>query len=241
MLYIGETLTHFGLLVLLCAITLLMLLIGILAVLKRESPSASGFSGFLSILFAFFAFLILAIMVYQLPATATTVQLVPYYLGAWSCVALHGFFVVFYGMSFEWFHRRKWTVYLPILGTISFLSVLWIFTTPATTIVVFDGAMNWLAMPVIVYAYGGILAIFYMFLVPLIATYQLNKTSEGAVKMWNWITWLGSFLWFIAAIMMALVLYLAPYMLIGLGLAAIAWILLLIGWFFANRALTQQK
>lgn len=236
MLFITEAPLHFGLLVLSCIVLLLMLLIGILAVLKSETPSATRFSGFLSVFFAFFAFLILAISINQVPALATNDQLLPYYLGAWSCVALHGFFLVFYMVGFKWLKERKWAVYLPIIGTISFLAILWIFATPSTTVVISDGIINWLIMPLVVYAYGGFLAIFYMFLVPLIIVLRLNKTREGAVKMWNWIGWFGLFLWFIAAILMALVQYVAPFMLIALGLAAIAWIIVFISWIFLERA-----
>jgi hypothetical protein len=107
--------------------------------------------------------------------------------------------------------------------------------------IVSDGVINWLAMPFVVYAYGGILAIFYMFLAPLLVTYRVTKTQEGALKMGNWIAWIGLFLWFIAAILMALVLYVASFMLIVLGLAAVAWAIVFIGWLMATRGISQQR
>lgn len=213
-----------------------MTLVGILMVLKSEKPSVGGFAGFLSVLFAFFAFLLMAITLYQLPSTATADQLLPYYLGSWSFVGFHAFFLVFYLLGLDWFKERKWAIYLPILGTLSYFAILWIFTTPATVSTISDGALNWLIMPLPVYAYGGFLAIFYLLLVPLIVLFRVAKTREGTMKMFTWIGFLGLVLWFIAVVLIALVQYTAPFMPIVLGLAALAWIIIFLSWFYIERA-----
>lgn len=236
MLTFTEAPLHSGLLILLCVLALLLTLMGIYWMVKSEKKSRRAFSYFLTSLFAFFTFLIQTIMVYQLPATSTADQLLPYYLGAWTAVSMYGFFLVYYCLDFEFFKERRWLMYLPFVGTISFITVLWVFTTPSSTIVVSDGIMNWLAMPFVVYAYGGFLAIFYFFLVPLYTTYKVTQDPQVTWKIWSWLAMLGVFFWFIAALMMALVLYLAPYMLIALGLAAIAWLIELIAWIGISRA-----
>lgn len=241
MLYIAEAPLHFGLMLSTAIILLLMTLVGLLWVVRTENAGAGLWSGFLSIFFAFFMFLILTIVIYQLPAAATLDQLLPYALGAWTCVAFHAFFLLFYLLGFKWLRARVWVAFLPIIGTISFIAILWLFATPANTFVVSDGVMNWLAMPLIVVGYGGFLAIFYMLLVPLIVTYRVTKDQTGNLRMGNWIGWIGLLLWFIAAIMMALVQYLAPYMLLILGLMTIAWAIVFIGWLLSTRGITQQK
>ncbi len=218
-----------------------MTIIGILWVVKTENASAGQWSGFLAVFFAFFTFLILTIMIYQLPAAATVDELLPYSLGAWTCISFHAFFLLFYVLGFKWLRARAWIVFLPIIGTITFLTVLWVFATPANMTIVSDGVINWLAMPFVVYAYGGFLAIFYMLLAPLLVTYRVTKTQEGAQRMGNWIAWIGLLLWFIAAILMALVLYVASFMLMVLGLAALAWAIVFIGWLMATRGIKQQN
>ncbi len=235
MLFIAESPLHFALALTTTIVILISALLIFLGVIRTEKPLAGFWSAFLTLFFAFFTFLILTIMMYQLPAAATADQLFPYYIGAWTCVGLHAFFLLFYVVGFEWFRKRVWAAFLPLLGTISFMVVLWVFATPATSIVVSDGVMNWLALPLIVVGYGGFLAIFYMLLIPLIRVYSVTKTQTGLLKQANWFAWIGLLLWFIAAIMMALVQYTAPYMSIALALAALAWLIMLIAWFLLVR------
>ncbi|MFX0168645.1 MAG: hypothetical protein ACFE89_04715 [Candidatus Hodarchaeota archaeon] len=229
MLYIHETPIHFGAIMLLCIIFLVFALIGIIGSLRGRSPS-SGFGGFLAVVFGFLTFMSLAASIYNLPAVATAVQLLPYYLGAYTFVGLHAFCLVFYCLDFEWFKKRMWAVYLPILGTLSWLTLLWFLATPVTVQTVSDGVLTYLAMPFYFILYSGLLAFFYMFLVPFLVLYRLAKEREGAAKMWTWIGWLGIFLWFIAALLMALVQFIAPFMLYTFILAAIAWIIIFIAW-----------
>ncbi len=98
-----------------------------------------------------------------------------------------------------------------------------------------DGVFNWLVMPLVVYAYGGFLAIFYLLLVPLIAVIDIVKTREGAKKTWTWVGWFGLLLWFITVVLMALVQFIAPFMLIVLGIVVVAWVLIFLSWFFIAR------
>ena len=241
MLFIADAPLHFGLLLTTTIILLLMTIMGILWVARTENASAGLWSGFLSVFFAFFTFLILTLMTYQLPAAASVDELLPYSLGAWTCVSFHAFFLLFYVLGFKWLRERVWVAFLPVIGTISFVTVLWVFTTPATTTIVSDGVVNWLAMPFIVVVYGGFLAVFYMFLAPLLVTYRITKTQTGTRRMGNWIAWIGLFLWFIAAILMALILYVSSFILLITGLAALAWAIVFIGWLLATRGTSQQR
>ena len=241
MLFIAEAPLHFGLLLTTTIIILLMAIVGFLWVVRTKDASAGLWSGFLSVFFAFFTFLILTIMTYQLPAAASVDELLPYSLGAWTCVSFHAFFLVFYVFGLKWLRERLWVAILPLIGTISFVTVIWVFTTPATTTIVSDGIVNWLAMPFIVVAYGGFLAVFYMFLAPLLVTYWITKTQTGTQRLGNWIAWIGLFLWFIAAILMALILYVPSFILLTIGLAALAWAIVFIGWLLATRGTRKQR
>jgi hypothetical protein len=236
-----EAPIHFGLLLTTTIILLLMALIGFLWVVRTENASAGLWSGFLAIFFAFFTFLILTIMAFQVPAAATVNELLPYSLGAWTCVSFHAFFLLFYVLGLKWLRERVWLAILPVIATIAFVTTLWIYATPANMTVVSDGVMNWLAMPLIVVGVGGFLAIFYLFLAPTIVTYQVTRTQEGMLRMGNWIAWIGLFLWFIAALLMALVLYVAPFMLFVLALATVAHALVFIGWLMATRGIRRQQ
>jgi hypothetical protein len=230
MFTIAETPLHFGLLALLSVLSLIFTLMGIYAFVKSEKKDRQGFSFFLAGFFTFFTFLILTVMIYNLPAVATAEQLLPYYLGAWMTVSLFGFFIIFHQFDSKIYNEQRWLMYLPFIGTLSFIVILWVFTTPASVVPVSDGFMTWLSMPLIVIGYGGVLALFYFVLVPFYTVYKVNQVPENPFKMWNWLAILGLILWFIAAMMMVLVLYLAPYMLIALTLAVVGILIELIAW-----------
>jgi hypothetical protein len=236
MLYILETPLHFGLIIVSWVILLLTTLVGFYETSKKDKWMSTKWLNFLWGFFLFFAFSLLIVIMYHLPATATADQLFPYFLALWSCYALYAFFCAFYVLSTDYFQLPLWLHYLLLIGTISFLALLWFLTTPTTVFLVFDGTMNWLAMPLIIVAYGGILAIFYVFLLPFWLTYQINKQRTGAIKMGNWLIWFGGFLVDLGAIMLALVLFLAPYTLIALSLAALGMIIVLIGGIINFRA-----
>ncbi|MFX1565690.1 MAG: hypothetical protein ACFFCH_06855 [Promethearchaeota archaeon] len=239
MLTIAETPLHFGLLALLSALSLILVLMGIYAFVKSEKKDRQGFSFFLAGFFAFFTFLILTMMIYNLPAVSTAEQLLPYYLGAWMAVSMFGFFIIFHQFDSKIYNEQRWLMYLPFIGTLSFLVILWIITTPTSVILVSDGVMTWLSMPPIVMGYGGVLALFYFVLVPFYTVYKVNQVPENPFKTWNWLALVGLILWFIAAMMMVLVLYLAAYMLMALTLAAIAIIIELIAWIGIFRVSTS--
>ena len=235
LLFIHETPIHFGVILLLAIIFLVFALLGIIGVLRSDRPSPSGWSGFLTVAFGFFAFIILAASVYLLPASATASELLPYYLAIYSFVGLHSFFMVFYFLDLSWFKKRMWLVYLPILATFSWIAIMWFYVTPTTVSVVSDGVANYIVMPLNFLLYSAFLAVIYLFLVPTLVLYRLAKTREGSMKMWTWIGWLGSLLWFIAVLLMALVQYTAPFMIYTFILAAFAWIIMLIAWYLTTQ------
>ena len=228
-MYIHETPIHFGVIILLCIIFLVFILIGVIGSLRAKSQSG-GFGGFLAVIFGFLTFMALAASIYHLPAAASATQLFPYYMAAYSFVGLHAFCLLFYFLGFEWFKERIWAIYLPILGTLSWFVMMWFLATPSTVATISDGALNYLIMPFTFLAYSGFLAFFYMFLVPLLVLFRLSREREGSMKMWTYIGWLGTLLWFLSAVLMAFVQFAAAFMLYIFILAAVAWILMLIAW-----------
>ncbi len=241
MLYIHETPIQFGLII----ATWIVLLYGIFVayrwIITQEEQKEWNWMMFLILFFLLFTYTCFAAMIYLLPATATATQLLPYYLAAWSSVALYGFFLVNLVFTLPWFKEKHWMRYLFLIATVSFLVVLWFFTTPAASAVVSDGVMNWLAMPLVVVAYGGILAIIYFFIVPFYHVYRVTKPQTGALRTANWIAWFGMFLWHIAAMCMALVAFLALLMPIILAIALIGLIISYIGLTLANRAIARLR
>ncbi len=119
--------------------------------------------------------------------------------------------------------------------------MLWLFTTPTSTVTVSDGILHWLAMPWGVVIYGGLLAIIYMFILPLIHTYRVTKQQEGGMKTGNWIAMIGLLLWAISAMSMAFVLFLAPIMLSMLALGFIGILLAVIGLSMFARASANKQ
>ncbi|MFW9831421.1 MAG: hypothetical protein ACFFD8_06570 [Candidatus Thorarchaeota archaeon] len=236
MLYIPETPLHFGLILISWIILLLSVLVGFSDTSTKKKRVANPWLNFLCFFFLFFTFSILLTMIYQLPATATADQLMPYFMALWSCYAIYGFFVIFYLFSTEFFQAPLWLRYLFFIGTLSFLALLWILATPTTSFLVFDGAMNWLAMPLSLLAYGGFLWIIYLLIFPLFITYRVNKHREHPIKTGNWLIWLGGLIVDIGALLIALILFLAPYVLIALILTAIGMVITLIGGIINYRA-----
>lgn len=228
MLYIHETPLHFGLIL----ISWIILLLGVFYTFAdtntKEKRISKPWLTFSTGVFLFFTFTILLIRTYLLPATATTDQLLPYFMALWSCYALYGFFAIFSVLSADQFQGRLWLRYLFLLGTISFLALLWLLATPASIFLVFDGAMNWLAMPLILIAYGGILWIVYLVLFPFLLVYQVNKQRTHPIKTTNWLYWFAGLLVDIGALLIALVFFLAPYTLIALGIITTGAIIYLI-------------
>jgi hypothetical protein len=220
-----------------CIVTLVLALFGLTGVARRgKDATVSRFSGVLSALFVSLIFMTLLVSIYQLPAAATVTQLLPYYLGAWSFIGLHGFFMVFFLLGTAYFQKRVWAIFLPVLGTLSYLLLVWVLPTPSTVTLVSDGVLNYVGMPMTLIAYAGILAIIYMLLIPFIAIYGIAKKQKGAAKGWAWSCWVSYFLWFIAALLFALAPYTASYALYAFALAAIAWILISISYVFYERA-----
>ncbi len=240
MLYLNEVMLHFGLTIVSVIFTLLLVLLGIIALIqyKKGVPYTALF-GTLAMLFAFLAFLMLALSMFLLPAAATVSQLLPYYQWMWSFVGLHGFFLVYY-LYWRSFKERLWLNILPVLGTLSYLAVVWVLVNPLNAFVISDGALNYVVMPLILIAYGGVLAIIYIFLVPFYYAVTEYKDRVGSVRFWSWMSWLALFLWFIGAILIALVQYTVFYILYILGLVAFAWFLGLIAMVMFQVTSTKQ-
>ncbi len=231
MLTLFETPIHFGVILLLCIVFLLFTLIGILGVLRSEPSSSGDFAGFMSVLFGFLAFMVLTASVYLLPAAATATELFPYYITIYSFVGLHAFCLVFYFIRMPFWKKQKWAAYLPILGTLSWMTLLWFLATPTTIGVVSDGFINYLVMPLEILLYSGVLVVVYMFIVPTWAVLRLVKDREGSKKTWTWIGWFGFLLWFIAVLLMAMVQFTAAYMIYIMLLASLAWIIIFLSWY----------
>ncbi|MFX1510184.1 MAG: hypothetical protein ACFFBR_07780 [Promethearchaeota archaeon] len=236
MLYILETPIHFGLLLIGWIILLIAILVGFSNTTTKEKRLVNPWLNFLTFFFLFFTFSILLTMINQLPAAATADQLMPYFMALWSCYAIYGFFAAFYSLDTEHLTAPLWLRYLLLIGTITFLASIWLLVTPATIFLAFDGAMNWLAMPLALLAYGGFLWIIYLLFFPLILTYRINKQRQHPIRTGNWLVWLGGLLVDIGALLIALVLFLAPYTLIALSLIAIGMIITFIGGMINYRA-----
>ena len=104
MFYIHETPTHFGLIIVSLILVLLWIIVSFNDTSQKDEKSVRNWLNFISMFFLLFTISILAIMIYQLPATATTEQLLPYLLRIWSSFTLYAFFAIFYGFTFdEWF------------------------------------------------------------------------------------------------------------------------------------------
>ena len=240
-MYIHEAPIHFGLIMASWILLLIGTIVALRTAVSSEENRERNWFGFLFIFFLFFVFSIFAVMIYQLPATATVDQILPYTLGIWSTVSLYALFSVYYWFTFDYFAKRRWLMYLFFIGTIGFLAMVWFFATPATMTIVSDGIMNWLVMPFIVVAAGGILAIIYFFLMDFIAMYQLNKTREGRIWLGNWIVFIGGLLVNLSLVLMALMQYLAPFLLIVFALTFVGLFIMFLGGFINIRAVAKQK
>jgi hypothetical protein len=236
MLYIAEVPWHFGFTLVICAASLLLALFSLFGLARKgKDATVSAFAGFLSVLFVFLTFLLLAISQYLLPATATVVELFPYYLGAWSFVGLHAFFLVFFLLGTEYFAKRVWAIFLPVLGTLSYLVCLWILATPGTVVPVTDGVLNYLGWPLVLLVYAGVLVALYMVVLPIYVTYTLAKQRRGPQKLWTWLVWVAYLVWVIAAMLFAAIQFTYALGLLALGLGGLAWVLILVTYYLLDR------
>jgi len=236
MLYITEVPLHFGFALVICIASLLLALFSLFGLARKgKDATVSAFSGFLSVLFVFLTFMLLAVSMYQLPAAATKDLLFPYYLGAWSFVGLHAFFLVYFLLGTEYFRKRVWAIFLPVLGTLSYLAAVWILATPATVGLVSDSVLNYLAWPLALLVYAGVLVALYMLVLPIYVAYTLAKQRRGPQKLWTWLVWVGYLVWVIAAMLFAAIQYTYALGLVALGLGAFAWIFILVSYYILDR------
>jgi hypothetical protein len=236
MLYIAEVPLHFGFTLVICVASLLLALYSLFGLARKgKDASVSAFAGFLSVLFVFLAFMLLAVSQVLLPAAATADQLFPYYLGAWSFVGLHAFFLVFFLLGTEYFRKRVWAIFLPALGTLSYLAAVWVVATPSTVGLVSDGVLNYLAWPLALLAYAGVLVVLYMVVLPIYVAYTLAKQRRGPQKLWTWLVWVGYLVWVIAATLFAAIQYTYSLGLVPLGLAGGAWVFILVSYCLLDR------
>jgi hypothetical protein len=144
---------------------------------------------------------------------------------------------VFFLLGTEYFRRRVWAVFLPVLGTLSYLALVWVLATPSAVALVPDGLLGYIAMPLPLLAYAGVLVVLYMMLVPIYATYTFAKPLRGPPKLWTWIVWVSYLLWVVAAVLFAAIQYTFFLGLAALGLAAVAWIFILVSYYLLVRQL----
>lgn len=236
MLYIHETPIHFALIIASLIVVLILALLSFSSPITKKENVDYHWLSFLVFFFLVCTYTILAAMIYLLPAVATADQLLPYYLGAWSCVALYGFFLVFFAFSSKSISAPVWIKYLFLIGTISFLTVLWFFTTPAAVFIVSDGILTWLAMPWVVVIYGALLAVLYLLIIPFIHSYRVISKQEGNMRTGNLIAYFGILLWTISAMGMTFVFFLAPFMVGILAIGFVGLLLAFIGLLIFSRA-----
>ena len=246
MLYIVEAPLHFGLILVPCILAFIFVLGALVAVKQYLAVERFfiPFSIILEVAFVFLTFLVLALSIALLPASATIEQLLPYYQWVWALFGVHAFFglyFIIYSNYWKILEEKLWINIPPILGTLSFLILVVLLPNTLTAVIVSDGILNYVAMPLTLVVYGGLLALFYMFLIPIyVIVFVVSKTWDDSMRIWGWLTLLSTILWFITSILVALVQYTAPYMLWIFGLAAITWIIFFVSFVKYDNALMQK-
>lgn len=225
MLYVTEAPIKFGLAAAVCILAIIGVILSIWLVRKSQGFYRTMRTFFvLSLICLSIGFLFIALSFYNLPAAATVEQMLPYNQLIYAFIGLHAFFLWLY-FWWQWFNEKKWRLIFPVILTGVFLVLLMILPTPLTTGIVSDGVNNYLVMPLPLSAYGAILILWYLLLVPFIALYRLANEREGRNKTWTWISLFSLILWCIAVMMMAMVAFIPIGMLYGLGLSFVAWLL----------------
>jgi len=230
MLYINETPLHFAIIVTICAITLSSVLLSILSVSRAngEQRWTRNF-GLLFSLFIFLMYLVFAISIVVLPANASVVELLPFYLVIWGFAGLHGFFIILFCLGARFLRARKWLFLLIVLGGAVYVVLLFLLPNLISAFTVSDGWLNYVVMPLVLVMYSIFLGVIYMFLVPLFVGFQMAKKTEGPTKRGIWIGWLGLFLSFLGAILISAVQFTVAFVLYVFILVAVAWILIILG------------
>jgi len=230
LLFIHETPVHFAVAVLICAITFCSLLLAILAVSQAEGTTRwTRIFGLLFVLSIFLMYLVFVISMAVLPATASVVELVPFYIVIWGFAGLHGFFIILFCLGARFLNERKWLLLPIVLGGAVYVTLLFLLPNPFTVFTVSDGWLNYVAMPLVLVMYAIFLVAIYMFLIPLYVGIQLNKRMKGSMKRGLWIGWIGLFLSFLGAVLISVVQFTVAFVLYAFVLVAAAWVLNILG------------
>ncbi len=230
LLFIHETPLHFAIVVLICAITFGSLLLAILAVNRAEGKTRwTRIFGLLFVLSILLMYLVFAISMAMLPATASVVELLPFYIVIWGFAGLHGLFIILFCLGARFLSKRIWVLLLIVLGGAVYVAMLFLLPNPFTVFTVSDGWLNYVAMPLVLVMYAIFLGAIYMFLIPLYVGIQLNKRMKGSMKGGLWIGWIGLFLSFLGAVLISAVQFTVAFVLYAFVLVATAWVLNILG------------
>jgi hypothetical protein len=169
-------------------------------------------------------YVVFASSIALLPANASIFELFPFYQIIWGFAGLHGFFLILYCLGARFLSDRKLVLILIVLGGIVYVALLFLLPNIATAVVVSDGWLNYVAMPLALVGYAASLGIIYMVLVPLFVSLRLTRKAERTKKYWIWIGWIGLLLSLTASILISAVQFTALFMLYCFGLVVIAWL-----------------
>ena len=230
MLFVHEAPLHFGVVLGICVITLVVLLLSLLSVARAPSEQRlTRWFGFLYVLFIFLMYVVFAVSLTIFPASANASELLIYYQVIWGFAGLHGFCIILYSLGARFPRARLLPFVLIILGGAAYVVLLFLLPNPLTVMTVSDGVLNYVAMPLALFAYAAILGLIYMFLVPLLVAVRITRKVEGNVKLGIWVGWIGLALSFVASILISAVQFTAPFMLYSFALVAVAWLVIAVG------------
>jgi hypothetical protein len=229
-LFVNEAPLHFGVVVGICMITLVVLLLSLLSVARAPSEQRlTRWFGVLYVLFIFLVYVVFAVSLAILPASAGVGELLIYYQVIWGFAGLHGFCIILYSLGYRFLKARLLLFILIILGGAVYVVLLFLLPSPLTAVMVTDGVLNYVAMPLVLVVYAAILGVIYMFLVPLLVAIRITRRVEGNAKLGIWVGWVGLVLSFVASILISAVQFTAPFMLSSFGLVAVAWVVIALG------------
>ncbi len=188
----------------------------------------------------------LSVLIGQVVVQLTRLGILPY--SAWSLwgqyvdLGMIGFYmllIVIYAIILAFpafFNERKWIIIFPLIGFIVYEALM--YSANAISFILYGNA--W-------FATGLILAILFMIVIPLYATFQYTRQDRirGSPNvLWIWLFMLGTLIWAIAiSLLFGGWLFMLPgydsfFSSLGLTMVSaltIGWYLILIGFFFQLR------
>jgi hypothetical protein len=229
-LFINEAPVHFAVVVIICVITLIVMVLSLLSVARAPSEQRlTRWFGVLFVLFIFLMYVVFAVSLAIFPVSAGVSELLLYYQVIWGFAGLHGFCIILYSLGYRFLRERMRLFILIMLGGAVYVVLLFLLPNPLSAIIVTDGVLNYVAMPLALVGYAAILGAIYMFLVPLLVTIRMTKKAEGNTKLGMWLGWIGLVLSFVASILISAVQFTASFILFSFGLVAVAWLVIALG------------